>query len=74
MYLRNQEKSEKIEFGWWVEIITLLPACRYYFGPFDNLKEASSANPGYLEDLKQEGAKGINFRIQQCQPKMLTQF
>lgn len=72
MLLTNHKKSEKIEFGWWVEIITLLPACSYYFGPFGSIQEAAAAKVGYLEDLQQEGAKGITFRIKQCKPEILT--
>ncbi|MFB2836065.1 DUF1816 domain-containing protein [Floridanema evergladense] len=72
MLLTTLRKSEKIEFGWWVEIITLLPACSYYFGPFTSIQEAASAKVGYLEDLQQEGAKGITFRIKQCKPEILT--
>ena len=72
--LTQIRKLEKIEFGWWVEIVTCLPACSYYFGPFSSIHEAASAQIGYLEDLKQEGAKGIMLRIKQCQPHNLTNF
>ncbi|NEQ26564.1 MAG: DUF1816 domain-containing protein, partial [Microcoleus sp. SIO2G3] len=24
--------EEAIEFGWWLEIVTALPGCTYYFG------------------------------------------
>jgi Domain of unknown function (DUF1816) len=57
---------------WWVEIVTDLPRCTYYFGPFDSDKEASSHTPGYLEDLEGEGAKRVSIRIQKCQPAEIT--
>ncbi|MEG3896007.1 MULTISPECIES: DUF1816 domain-containing protein [unclassified Microcoleus] len=57
---------------WWVEIVTDLPRCTYYFGPFDTDKEASSNIPGYVEDLESEGAKRVSIRIKRCQPSELT--
>lgn len=74
MDLAKVREQEKIEFGWWVEIVTFLPPCSYYFGPFATIQEAASAHSGYLEDLKQEGAKGIRLRIKLCQPQSLTNF
>ncbi|MBE9229305.1 DUF1816 domain-containing protein [Phormidium sp. LEGE 05292] len=74
MLLTNLTEQEKIEFAWWVEIVTLFPSCSYYFGPFASIQEAACAHVGYLEDLKQEGAKGITLQIKLCQPKMLTNF
>ncbi len=64
----NRHNPEK----WWVEIVTDSPRCTYYFGPFDTDKEASSNTPGYIEDLKSEGAQRISIRIKQCQPSDLT--
>lgn len=64
----NSRRLEK----WWVEIVTDLPRCTYYFGPFDTDKEASSNTPGYLEDLESEGAKRVSIRIKRCQPSALT--
>jgi len=65
---QNHRRSEK----WWVEIVTDLPRCTYYFGPFDTDKEASSNIPGYVEDLESEGAKRVSIRIKRCQPSHLT--
>lgn len=56
----------------WVEIITDRPRCTYYFGPFSSASEAKVACPGYIEDLKSEGAVGIKFMIKRCRPKVLT--
>ncbi|MBE9165056.1 DUF1816 domain-containing protein [Tychonema sp. LEGE 06208] len=64
----NSRRPEK----WWVEIVTDLPRCTYYFGPFDTDQEASSHTPGYLEDLESEGAKRVSIRIKRCQPSALT--
>lgn len=64
----HRSKQEK----WWVEIVTDLPRCTYYFGPFDSDKEASSNTPGYIEDLESEGAQRLSIRIKQCQPSELT--
>ncbi|NJK99055.1 MAG: DUF1816 domain-containing protein [Spirulinaceae cyanobacterium RM2_2_10] len=63
--------------GWayWVEIVTDVPRCTYYFGPFDSRREAQDSSPGYIEDLKDEGAIGIQIKIQQRQtPAELTVF
>lgn len=58
--------------AWWVQIDTETPHCTYYFGPFDSAKEADHHQPGYVEDLEQEGAQGIAVVISQCQPQTLT--
>lgn len=58
--------------AFWVEVKTETPACTYYFGPFPNAQEAESARPGYIEDLVEEGAQGIETKISQMQPEELT--
>ncbi len=58
----------------WVEINTDNPRCTYYFGPFLSQKEARLAQDGYIEDLKQEGTKGITVRIKRFKPGELTIF
>jgi hypothetical protein len=72
MTLTNFTQEDRIELGWWVEIVTAFPCCTYYFGPFASRQEADSAQVGYFEDLKQEGAHGISIQIKQCQPRELT--
>lgn len=58
--------------AWWVEVTTTEPRCVYYFGPFNSSEAAEIARPGYLEDLEQEGAKGIVTSIKRCKPKAMT--
>jgi hypothetical protein len=58
--------------NWWLEVTTTQPRCTYYFGPFDQAREAEAACPGYLEDLQQEGAAGIETAIKRCNPKLVT--
>ncbi|MBD3880787.1 DUF1816 domain-containing protein [Phormidium tenue FACHB-886] len=60
--------------AWWVEVITESPSCVYYFGPFATPKEAEAAKSGYIEDLEEEGAKGIKTAIKRCKPAKLTIF
>lgn len=60
--------------SYWVEIQTDYPRCTYYFGPFLNKKEAEASKTGYLEDLDNEGAKGISVAIKRCKPSNLTIF
>jgi len=48
--------KEQMEMAWWVEILLLAPAT-YYFGPFESVEEAVLAQPGYIEDLVNEGAR-----------------
>jgi hypothetical protein len=60
--------------AFWVEITTETPRCTYYFGPFFSRKEAETEKSGYIEDLEQEGAIGIQVSIQRCKPEVLTIF
>jgi len=60
--------------AYWIEIKTEKPKCIYYFGPFLTDKEAKSNLNGYLEDLKEEGAKEIKVTIKRCKPTQLTIF
>lgn len=57
---------------WWVEVTTTQPDCTYYFGPFDNSDEAASAQHGYIEDLRKEGAAHVEAVVKQCRPSSLT--
>jgi Domain of unknown function (DUF1816) len=57
---------------WWVEVQTSVPRCTYYFGPFDNHEEARESREGYVQDLRQEGARDIVALVKQCQPDRLT--
>lgn len=61
-------------FGWWIEICTTNPTCTYYFGAFDSFWKATFAKYGYIQDLKQEGARLDTVRIKQCKPTQLTIF
>jgi Domain of unknown function (DUF1816) len=57
---------EKLGMAFWIEIVTEVPRCTYYFGPFLNRTEAESMKIGYLDDLNSEGAVGITVMISQC--------
>ena len=57
---------------YWVVIGTKQPYCIYYFGPFDSSTEARQMQHGYIEDLVQEKATGIDVKIKQCLPTTLT--
>jgi hypothetical protein len=58
----------------WIEVKTDSPTCIYYFGPFITEKEASSAQEGYVEDLKSEKAQNIQVTIKRFRPHNLTIF
>lgn len=58
--------------AWWVEVITTEPKCTYYFGPFGNAQEANLAVIGYVEDLENEAAQGIQIQVKRCKPNILT--
>ncbi len=58
--------------AWWIEILTIQPKCLYYFGPFANGAEANMAVHGYVEDLEEESAQGIQIQIKRCKPDQLT--
>ncbi len=58
--------------AYWVEITTDKPKCTYYFGPFLDRKEAEIAREGYIEDLKNEGARGITIDLKRLKPDILT--
>jgi len=59
---------------WWIEVMTTHPFCIYYFGPFSSAQEAAALQPGYIEDLTQEGVNSIQAVVKQCQPTQLTIF
>lgn len=59
---------------WWVKITTVSPHCLYYFGPFASFEEARQEQGGYLEDLEEEGARGISLSIERGNPHALTIF
>ncbi|GAB4384029.1 MAG: DUF1816 domain-containing protein [Elainellaceae cyanobacterium] len=63
---------EYLGLAWWIEVITEAPKCTYYFGPFATAKEAQAAQAGYIEDLEQEGAKGIRVQLKRFKPHRLT--
>ncbi|AMA08203.1 MULTISPECIES: DUF1816 domain-containing protein [unclassified Picosynechococcus] len=66
---------ETIGRAYWLEITTEQPECTYYFGPYLSRKEAIAAQPGFLEDLTNEGAQNIDVNLQRCRtPKELTIF
>lgn len=58
----------------WLEINTESPRCTYYFGPFLTMKDARISQDGYIEDLLEEGAKGIAVTIKRFKPRELTIF
>ncbi|MDJ0508476.1 MAG: DUF1816 domain-containing protein [Crocosphaera sp.] len=65
--------NHEVKLPWWVELETTHPHCIYYFGPFESFTEAYNCQGGYVEDLEEEGARGIIVNIKQCQPLVLTQ-
>ncbi|MGF1480561.1 MAG: DUF1816 domain-containing protein [Cyanophyceae cyanobacterium] len=65
---------DNVGIACWVEIITEVPSCTYYFGPFLTRKEAELAQSGYIEDLETEGAQGIRATVKRCKPSQLTIF
>lgn len=58
--------KQAIGTSWWLEINTSKPRCTYYFGPFRTDTEARTAQSGYVEDLKSEGAQEINVTLKRC--------
>jgi hypothetical protein len=65
---------ESVGLAWWVEIVTENPACTYYFGPFGSSQDAEAEQPGYIQDLEAEGAKGLQVVVKRCKPTQLTIF
>lgn len=57
--------------AWWVKIETKTP-CTYYFGPFLTPMEAEKEKDGYIEDLKAEGAEGLEVSVVRCRPEEVT--
>ncbi|MBE9194170.1 diguanylate cyclase [Synechocystis sp. LEGE 06083] len=68
----TQTNSLYLNTDWWVRVHTIIPCVTYYFGPFTDQKEASTAYPGYLEDLRAEKAIGIFADIKRDCPRNLT--
>lgn len=48
---------------WWLALSTQYPRCDYYFGPFASHGEAVRAQPGYVEDLEQEGSEVLGLFV-----------
>lgn len=69
-FVVNQFNTFGLAF--WVEIMTEIPRCTYYFGPFLTEDEAYQAEPGYVEDIEAEGATGLQVTVKRCKPKILT--
>ncbi len=63
-----------LKSDYWAEVTTQCPHCIYYFGPFQSFVEAKAACPGYVDDLKSEGALGIEVVVKRCHPDVLTIF
>ena len=58
---------------YWLKITTKVPKCTYYFGPFESPLEAKALQEGYIEDLMNEDALGIQVEIEHgSQPENLT--
>lgn len=64
--------SSQTEDDWWVEVSTQQPKNQFYFGPFGTSSEAESQLPGYVEDLSEEGAEEITYKLLQGHPEQLT--
>ncbi|PSB46916.1 DUF1816 domain-containing protein [Chamaesiphon polymorphus] len=58
--------------AWWVEVMTNRPKCTYYFGPFADARAADRASMGYVQDLENESAQGIQTQVKRCKPDRLT--
>jgi hypothetical protein len=67
-------RLEPLGLAYWVEVVTDNPHCIYYFGPFTTRRQARQSEPGYLEDLEQEGAHVLLTKVQRCRPQSLTVF
>ncbi|WP_404789997.1 DUF1816 domain-containing protein [Altericista sp. CCNU0014] len=65
-------QDEASTWGWWVELQTARPDCLYYFGPFTSFAEAEASQLGYIQDIEEEGARGITVRVKWCKPRQLT--
>lgn len=61
-----------IGLAWWVEIGTDRPNCTYYFGPFASATEAGNHISGYVEDLEDEAAEGIQVALKRGKPIQIT--
>ena len=70
--ITSQSYDGQSHLAWWVKITTYQPRCLYFFGPFTSVKEAQSAQNGYIDDLQSEGALDISVEIKYCQPRSLT--
>ncbi|MGD1941617.1 MAG: DUF1816 domain-containing protein [Leptolyngbyaceae cyanobacterium] len=64
--------SSSAQKPWWVKVHTKTPQCVYFFGPFDSAREAKIHQHGYIEDLVDEGARGVRAVTHRGNPQMLT--
>ncbi len=66
--LRDSLPIAAIPRTWCVEINTVFPNGRYYFGPFNSRKEAEASRAGYVDRLCRAAARGIVALIKLDQP------
>jgi len=69
---KSKYLDQQRNIGWWIEIFTAHPACIYYFGVFEHPHHAEAALPECINDLLDEGAKGLVSRIDYHSPIDLT--
>ena len=72
MNLTENLDRKLTNMSWWLEVFTTHPWCTYYFGPFESLQEAASAQAGYIEDLSAENAGRITAQVIWGNPRELT--
>ena len=56
----------KLGLAWWAKIETETPSVTYWYGPFLTKRNLNENLKIFLDDLSQEGSKGIKHSIVRC--------
>ena len=58
--------GNKLGLAWWAKVNTENPSVTYWYGPFLTKRSLNENLELFLNDLYEEGAKGINHSIVRC--------
>ena len=58
--------GNKLGLAWWAKVNTENPSVIYWYGPFLTKRSLNENLELFLNDLYEEGAKGIKHSIVQC--------
>ena len=58
--------GNKLGLAWWAKVETATPTVTYWYGPFLTKRSLNDTLENFLNDLSEEGSKGIKHSIIRC--------